>query len=749
MPKESELLQAIVRKMQLQMADMQFRQSLVQRNISALQQTTRQIGAVQSTQPPAPSVNQMWNGELGHSVNTWNDTTLVATDKAKECAWWFSFCRPFSPKVFTTITTNNQIPLTAHNIEDGTFVTLITSGTLPSGGASPPTAGVGYYSFAVNANNIRLATTRALALAGTPDVTFDAGTGTGSHTLQYNLDLTDARTSSTNHALKNSSHTAYRSTETDWDSLRGIGRLTGTRPIAHVLPNNFIEPGITSYVRFILARRKAYIDIPATARLFVGLFDNTSGQADWLKGSVGFDASITGSAPSGTVERRYRIYVETDRGYTILSPEVTLVSAPDNVSFNNGSAVTLAWRRLVGVRNVQIWRYTPSTGVFALLTETSSGTRTYIDNNTTVRTDAGYPAGSETERKALFYTRTSELENLSIDGGTWNTMNAVVYCPDNYDRGNTTNRQWVVIGLTEAPDMRVTGIVTDGSTTITAPAISFESAYNSLYNAGTLVAKVYDSAGTLITTTTVASRTDDTRLVLGAAVAAGTDRVLRVVGGGFHGLLVDKIHLGFQPNTSFAPNPLDARVLQPVAAPSSGQGGVGTGDDPGDPPNDGGIICVVADTPIHLVDCTVPAACLEEGLQVSGENMLPNEVVRVHSGYEYARVVRTVNGFEKECTESHRFCTGLFDTKGAPLCGLRVGDVVMTCVDGRDELSPISYIGPRSHAKKLVIMPSLKRGRYYIAGQFIPKWWQRPLIAARVLRPKRGGIYAHNRKILI
>jgi len=720
--------------------------------ISALQQTTRHLGDVQVSQPAAPAANLLWNGELGHSVNSWHDTAYTSDDKSKECAWWFSFCTPFVPKTFTTITTNDQIPVASTaGTETGTLVQLTTTGTLPTG----LSVGTNYFLIVSSSTIYKLASSRANALAGTA-VSISAGTGSGTHTIAPHLETTDARTSSTNHELKSSTHSQYGTTPTsaygindgDWERARGFARLTGLRTLAQPLPNNFLEPGMIAYTKFILARRTAFIDIPTTARLFAGIFDSTSGQRDFLKGDVGLTAAPI-PAGGGSTERRYRIYVETDRGFSILSPEVAVANGWSDAQFSSGNTISLSWRRVVGVLRVQIWRYTPSSGIYHLLEEISSGTTTYIDNNTFLRTGGGYPTATTTERKALFYTVTGDLSGINVDGLNWDTLSAPIHIPDNYNKANTTDRQWLIIGLTEAPDLFVTGCTTDGTANVTVPTGAFEATYDSLYDAGTLVAKVYDENDNLLATTTLASRTSDTVVVLGTTIATGTNRKLRIVGGGFHGVLVDKVHMSLQPNTSFAPNPVDARVLQPVAAPSSGQGGVGGGDPPGQDPDDGGVVCVAYDVPILMADnWQVEATHLESGMWVEGEHLRPNEVGGIRSGMARTRSVRTANGLEIRCTNSHRFCLGEWDGRGSALAELRVGDRVMTKIDGRFELSPITHIGELGEPE-FVVSPKLLRGRYYIAGTWSPRWWQRLAIELGLMRPKRGGILAHNTKLLV
>lgn len=721
--------------------------------ITKLEQTVRGIytavSAIQSSQvqtPPAPVANLLWNGELGHSVNSWHDAAYVVADKARECAWFFSHRSYVEPKTFTTIAVNNEIPLAAHGIENGTAFRWTTTGTLPTGGAFPPALLTTYYSYAPSAGILKLATTEALALAGTPDITFTAATGTGTQRLEQYLDITDSRTSATNKTLKAPSHSTYDVNYGDWDSTRGEGRLTGTKSIDTPFPANFVDATLGNlYVSFILAKRNPYIDIPSTARIGVGVWDDTSGERDFLTGDVGFNAvaSIDGAT---TLERRYRMYVVTDRGYSILSPEVVVANAPDDGQYDADNFVALSWRPVPGYLFIQLLVFTPSTGVYRLMEESSSGSFNYTDNGAFLRTIAGYPSATGTERKAVFYSADGNLAALATDGEPWDTFFAPIGIPDNYDKGATTGRQWLRLWINVACDLFVEDCTTDGSTTITAPAAVFETEYDALFDAGTLVALVYDSAGTLIQTTTVASRTDDDHVVLGTTIAAGSGRKLRIVAGGFHGILVDKIHAGYQRNVSFAPSPLDARTLQPVAAPAgSSQGGDSGGG------GEGGGVCVTVDTPIQTASVlgayeSLAAGLLERGWNLKGEKMRPNMVSGMRRGKARVRRVETKNGCWLMCTNSHRFRMDIWDEQGEPVSNLSVGQKVVTSVNGRDELSAIAEIGPLSSEPVEVVSPRLIGGHYYVAGRWKPTWWQKMLIRLRLMRRRNVGLYSHNEK---
>lgn len=79
---------------------------------------------------------------------------------------------------FTTMTVANQIPLAAHALSTGQIVSLITTGTLPTGLAVL----TDYYVIVINANVISMATTLTNALDGI-GVPITLGTGTGTHTI--------------------------------------------------------------------------------------------------------------------------------------------------------------------------------------------------------------------------------------------------------------------------------------------------------------------------------------------------------------------------------------------------------------------------------------------------------------------------------------------------------------------------------------------------------------------------------------
>jgi hypothetical protein len=743
-------IEADIRKLEILLQNTTKELTTLDNTVNGIAESMKVIQDTQTETPSAPVANLLWDGEIGHSVNSWHDTSYVVNDTARENSWGFSHNKPAAPETFVDADVNtgaDRVNIPGHTFTTGQTVDLLnTGGALPAGLAT----GTIYY-LNVSGDDIGFAGTIANAEAGTL-VNITAAAGGGTHTIQERFITTDARTSATNNKLKAPSHSTYNLRFTDWDSATGEARLTGTKTFDTMLPSNFIDATLGNvYLSFILARRNQYIDIPSTARLFAGIWDSTDGQRDWLTGTIGL-AGVAEINGASTIERRYRIFVQTDRGYSILSPEVTVLNAPDDGQYDGDNFVTLTWRATFGYLYTEIWMFTPSTGVYRRLNQSSSGNFTYIDNGAFENTDTGYPTATSTERKAVFFTPTGNISSINVDGSPWDTMFAPIGIPNNYDKSLTTDRQILRIGLTEAPDLLIPGITTDGTATIIHAEDVFEAEYDTIFDSGTLACEVYDEDEVLIDTAVVLSRTDQKTLVLDKIFASGADRIIRIIGAGFHGLLIDKIHLGFQRNVSYAPNALDARVLQPVAAPSgSTQGGPGTGGTGG-----GGTVCVELDTPIQLAnsefeyEAETIATILREFRKnirryLKGENIDPNLVCGMQTGIAPTRLVRTRNGFWKRCTNTHTFRLHMWDQTGTPLFKLRVGDRVATSIDGRDELSELVEIGELGRPVS-VAGPKLLRGHYYVAGSWRPTWWQKILIALKLRKPSTGGIYAHNEK---
>lgn len=710
----------------------------------------RNLLVSRATQPAAPVANLLWNGEVGHSVNSWHDTSYVVNNRAYEGAWWFSHNPPVQGvQTFTTITTADEIDITDHGFTLGSTVEFTTTGTLPTGLAT----GTTYYVIEIDADTFSVATSVSAAEAGTA-VIITASTGSGTHTVQEVLDGADVRTTSVNNTLKTTDHTQYNARYSRWNSADGWGELTGGMTIDQILPSNIIDATTPlARVSLIAAKRSEYIELTEDCLMAAGIWDNTIGENKFLEGSVALTANVVGS-PASTVERRYRVLIRSDRGYSILSDEVTLASAPQDGSFSTTDYVALSWRFQPGQLQVDVYEYLPNGGdgvssaEYRLLTQISSASD-YIHLGAFLdKTITGYPTtNTDTIRSARFYTLNGEMAGLATNGVSpgWSTVNFPIGVPDNYDKSNTTDRQWLRIWLTVAPNLFVEGCTTDGTTTITAPAAVFDAEYDTEFDAGTLVAEVYDSNDTLLQTTTIASRTDDENVVLGDSIASGSNRKLRIVGGGFHGVYIDKIHLGYQQNTSYAPNALDARTLQPVAAPtSSTQGGVGTGG------SGGGInTCVAFDTPIKQFGGRwLPIESAEPGQAWSAGSIFPNVLAGIRPGFDKVREVVSANGCYIRATPTERFVTGADDFNGTMLQSLKEGDTVLTEIDGRIEASKIILISPLSETIQ-VFTPTLTDTNIFVGGELRPNFFQRIkywILRTILKREINGGFVLHNLK---
>lgn len=715
-------------------------------------QTLNSLLVTRAETPAAPVANLLWNGELGHSVFTWVETAGPPTgDKNEECAWFFSHNKPATLQTFVDANVsaaNDTITLTGHNYTTGCTVDLTNSGgALPAGLATATT----YFVIYVDANTIKLASSVTNAFAGTA-VNITAAAGGGTHTIQQKLITTTAATSATNNELKTTAHSTYNLRYSRWDGTNGWAELTGTMSVDALIPSNLVDASTPlARVGLIAAKRNSYIEIPEDCLLSCGIWDNTSGQRKFLTGDVGFTATLVGTA--GATERRFKVLLTSDRGFSILSNEVTIANAPADGAFSSTSYISMSWARQAGQLQVDIYEYLPGSGTYRLLSQVSSAT-SYIHLGSYLSTEAGYPSSTGTALSATFSTRTGEMADLATNGvsASWNTIILPNEVPSTYNKGNTTDRQFVRLWLTVAPNLYITGCTTNGTVEITAPTAggsiptAFPSEYATLFSGG-LTAEVYDSNGTLITTTTTVGRVSDTVLELATSIATGTGRQIRIVGGGFHGVYVDKIHLGYQQNTSYAPNPLDVRTLQPRAAPSSSsQGGVGGGG--GD---DGGIIlCVADDTPVKLAQGGwMQIGDTRPGYLWAGGHLKENILIHLKPGFASVRRVRSANGCEVYCTDTERFIVFEGDEKGMPLMRLRVGDPVLTEIDGFYQQSTISEISGLLPSRR-VLTPTLSDNHLFIAGrirftglQKVWHWLKR--IALR--RGFAGGFVLHNAKL--
>src|SRR5438045_2161 len=106
---------AEIRKLNLLLSNLDGQLSDVQSQVAVQERNIRSLIDTQAALPPYPVSNLLWNGELGHSVFTWNEVTGTPSgDKNEECAWWYSHAAPTAgQQLFATTaatsSTNNEL----------------------------------------------------------------------------------------------------------------------------------------------------------------------------------------------------------------------------------------------------------------------------------------------------------------------------------------------------------------------------------------------------------------------------------------------------------------------------------------------------------------------------------------------------------------------------------------------------------------------------------------------------------------
>ncbi len=627
----------------------------------------------------APSAaNQLRNGDLSHSVRTWNNG--AAGNQDYECAHFFT----------------HDAPAAAQQLDEST---------------------------------------------GFADLNIDA----------------DAN-AATNKTLKSTSHASYNAAYCDWDRTKGQGRLQGTKTLDAPLPANTATPARTMCLAFILALRNidythgAQIVVPSGFRLFAGLWDDTAGQRDWLTASTAF--TLTGGVrgtPAATTERRYKVYLYTDRGYTFISNEVTIAAAPTDASFSSTVDVYLSWDLIPGALEAHVYRYNAVAATYDLLEKTSANT--YADNGTKLQAGVGgYPAATNTYPQSYVATETGALDSLAVDGvaAAWDSLFLNIPVPKLYNQGLTTDRQWLRIGQNMALDRRVTdAVVNNGSLTLTSATAAFTA-----LDTGRSVT-ISDGTNTETHTVTYVNATTVT-LSANWNHANAVGCTLYVTGGGDHGLLVDLIHLSYVPGAAYAPYPEDLnRALQPAAAPNGSTQGGTVGGGGGIEPGGGGLTCVEESEPVLVFEGervrAVPFAEVRPGQAVYTGELRRSRVQKIVRGEgELVRLVAE-NGVVLVCSRSHKVITTRSDTEGRAVERLRAGDSLMTVLRGRVEQTRVLRVedlGRRGRVGTFKLAPgnvyaagSLRRGLLTsITAYFISRILRRPELPS--------GVLSHNTKMI-
>jgi len=552
-----------------------------------------------------------------------------------------------------------------------------------------------------------------------------------------------------NKTLKYTGHAFYSSAKNDWDRPNGWARLVSTKSLDALLPQNYLGPDKTVYIKFIMARARAAVKIPQACRVYAGIWDNTAGSEDWLSASTAYtlSGSVIGT-PASTTERRYKVYARTDRGYDALSTELTLAAAPADGSYvPNQVYVTLSWTPIQGVLSYDVYRHDITAGDYKLLKQVSSGALTYDDQNTYEASGlSGYPTPVTDRAKAYYATNQGVLTALAVNGvdGRWDSISLPVHVPSNYNVGATTDRQWLRVGLTVAPDLEVMDAVTNSTTTVTSATAAFTADMNGLTAHVSDATHEYQGTITYVNATTIT-------LSGGGPTWTGTGNRLFIEGGALHEVFIDLVHASFGIGAIFALHPDDRnRPQQPISTPNgSSQGGV-------DPPDTGGhgncvrenqMICLwrgndFVQRPfrdIHIND-----------LLGFGHNKTFVQKKTKATVSELLRL-RTANGFELECTPKHRLITSSFDSRGKEAERFQKGDEVLTLRNGVCEVSKIVRIESIEGTFEVGTF-HLQTYHLFIAGAFVGNWKSRIMNKLKrffgiKVNDTIGGICQHNVKV--
>jgi hypothetical protein len=185
-------------------------------------------------------------------------------------------------------------------------------------------------------------------------------------------------------------------------------------------------------------------DNETAPRLFCGIWDNTSGQRKYLQSAdLTLTAKVVGT-PSGTTSREYFVIARTAWGKTIGTNVVTVANAPNDASYNATTYVSLSWTGVVGAVAYDIYRKTGST--FHALKLGHYPQNSFFDANSPDKTVVAYPTADDTKTSAYVQTNQYNFQPTS----EWQRFPINIPIPDTYNQANTTNKQWLRIGLTSA-----------------------------------------------------------------------------------------------------------------------------------------------------------------------------------------------------------------------------------------------------------------------------------------------------------
>lgn len=578
------------------------------------------------------------------------------------------------------------------------------------------------------------------------------------------LDFTDSRTSAINNTLKafgdfGGQHSTYLATRCDWDRAAGVARLQGSTSLDAPFPNNRCVTAnrAVEYLGALIAFRNSTIVAQSDNHIYCGLWDKD--KKDWISGTPFTISAVVrlNAGPIGTTERRYKVYAFTDRGFTYLSAETIVLTAPDDAGFASAD-VYLAWKAIPGILQYHVYRFDVVAGKYRLLKRIGSGAANYGDNNRMENDNAGgYPAATNTTLIAYTATREHGLDNVAVDGDPWTDLRLAPAVPSDYDASLTTGEQVLRIGLTKALDRMMVDAV---SVTATNRIASATGEFTALDSGRT--ATLLDADGNILHGPEAITFIDATHVDFATNVGTSSSTaVLYIVEGGDHGLLIDAIHVSYVANSAFAAYPDDLNRREnggqnPIAAPThSSQGGSGGGGGSLDP-GEGDIGCITFDCPVNVwVGDQLeswPWKAVRVGEYLFSGDLVANRVLakpiapypaslhllRVRASWFY--------DIEVPCSPRQPIITERLDGQGRAVEHLKPGDYALISINGNIKRTQIREIVNTGKEADVGVF-TLVRGSVFFAGY--PRYRFRMI--AWVLRKFRWhklivGVGLHNRK---
>jgi hypothetical protein len=266
----------------------------------------------------------------------------------------------------------------------------------------------------------------------------------GQQLLEDSSDVNADANAATVTALISSAHALYAGNDPAWDETNGFTLLGSTNTLDFPLVHNILEPSKQIILTFV-AKLAAGFTWPSTTKAFAGIYDNTAGQRKFLEGSP-FDVTATlVGAPGVTHNYEYKVIAFLDWGATIES-DVQAVTGPAPGSFVlNTVYVYLTWDGIVGVLSYDVYRRDVTAGVYELIAEIDNGRNEWIDQGGAQHTVGGFPAGLDTHARAYV----ESLNFVPVDF-EWREFRFNIVIPPTYNKGNTTDKQWLRFGLLAA-----------------------------------------------------------------------------------------------------------------------------------------------------------------------------------------------------------------------------------------------------------------------------------------------------------